>query len=177
MRYWSVVAILCASCGGTDAHRWSSAGDRARSSLIDHRRWVELAAVDDPFVSHRSGAIVCPEYARQIEGDHYEVETDDCNYISLVQPSLRALQQGDRVESIFWHLWLWAPEPAQAHLSITIGDWVIADEVIDIPGPEQSFNPVLTVPYDLPQGTPIIFHLHNHGVNSWRLLSIDKLDD
>ena len=175
MRSWVLIPILCASCGGDEHPQPSPTNDPGAGSLIDHQRWVELTAENDPFASHRHEAVICPEWSRQIEGELYEVETDDCNYVSLSQPSLRPLKRGDRVETVFWHLWLWAPQPAQAHVAITIGDWVIADELIDIPGPEQSFNPVLTVPEDMPQGTPIVFHLHNHGVNSWRLLSIDRL--
>ena len=177
MRGWALIPILCAACGGSNLPQFAPNNDPGPGSLIDHRMWVELTADNDPFASHRHEAVVCTERSRQIEGDHYEVETDDCNYVSLSQPSLRPLRQGDRVETVFWHLWLWAPQPAQGQITITIGDWVIADELIDIPGPEASFNPVLTVPKDVPQGTPVIFHLRNHGVNSWRLLSIDRLTD
>ena len=171
MRLFAVFGLMMSACPAVDM---SSDLDPGPGSLIDHQLWVELSEADDPFASHRLESVVCPEWARQIEGDIYEVETDDCNYVSLAQPSLRPLNQGDQVELVFWHLWLWAPTPAVGHVAIQIGDWIVADEHIEIPGPEESFNPIVTVPSDLPAGVPIVFHLHNHGVNSWRLLSIER---
>jgi len=171
MRWWFILGSLISGCPSGEI---AVDPDPGPGSLIDHTLWLELSEADDPFASHRLEAVVCPEWARQIEGDIYEVETDDCNYVSLAQPSLRPLNEGDHVELVFWHLWLWAPMPAQGHVAIQIGDWIVADEQIEIPGPEESFNPVVTVPHDLPAGVPIVFHLHNHGVNSWRLLSIER---
>ena len=73
---------------------------------------------------------------------------------------------------MLWHLWLWAPQVAEAHVAIQIGDWLF-EETVAIPGPEQSYNPSCMAPKDFLLGTPVVFHLHNHGVNSWRLLKIE----
>jgi len=158
------------SDAGSDAAAFSGPG-----SLIDHLAWEPLDADDDPFAEHRPETVICPEWAREIEGEVFEIETDDCNYASLSQPSLRDLRAGERVDVVYWHLWLWSPEPAQAHVALTIGDWTVFENHIEVPGPEGNYGPQATVPHDLPAGTPITFHLHNHGVNSWRLLSIDRV--
>ncbi len=169
--------MLCCSDAPVSSGDAGHAGEDGNGpgTLIDHLAWVELDADQDPFADHRPETVSCPEWSRQLEGDVFEVETDDCNYASLSQPSLRDLKAGERVDVIYWHLWLWAPEPAQAHVALTIGDWLVFENSIEIPGPEGSFSPQVTVPTDLPAGTPITFHLHNHGVNSWRLLSVDRV--
>jgi hypothetical protein len=63
---------------------------------------------------------------------------------------------------------------AQAHVALTIGDWTVFEEHIEVPGAEGSYSPQVIVPHDIEIGAPITFHLHNHGSNSWRLLSIDR---
>jgi hypothetical protein len=47
--------------------------------------------------------------------------------------------------------------------------------------PIPSDNNILTPQWQLPQGaekgSPIVFHLHNHGVNTWNLLSINAVPE
>ena len=172
MSWRLVVVTALGACANTD-HESPPANDAGYGSLIDHTRWVALDAEGDPFTAHRPEAVDCPDWSRQIEGALYEVETGDCNYASLSQTTLRPIRAGDRVDAVLWHLWLWAPQVAEAHVAIQIGDWLFFEETVAIPGPEQSYSPSGVAPKDFPLGTPVVFHLHNHGVNSWRLLSIE----
>ena len=144
-------------------------------SLIDHLSWTPVEVGDDPFAAHRPEIVNCPDWARQLEGDVFEIETDDCNYASLTQPILRPLRAGERVDMVYWRMWLWAPEVALAHVAVTISYWTLFEDHIEVPGPEGSYVTQITVPHDIQASTPITFHLHNHGVNSWRLLSIDRV--
>ena len=132
-------------------------------------------AIYDPLADHRPDEVRCPDWARPIEPPIQEIATDDCNYASLGQPSLRPLIAGERVVVEFWHLQLWSEEPAEAHVALFIGDWMVFEDHIAVPGDEAFYAPSAVVPVDMPTGTPVVFHLHNHGQNSWRLLRVDRL--
>jgi hypothetical protein len=169
------LALCLIGCAAEQAQD-SDAGSALNGpgSLVDHLSWSPLEAAEDPFAEHRPESVVCPEWARELEGEVYEIQTDDCNYASLTQPSLLPLRAGERIDVVYWHLRLWAPEMAQAHVALTIGDWTVFEEHIEVPGAEGSYSPQVIVPHDIEIGAPITFHLHNHGSNSWRLLSIDR---
>ena len=141
-------------------------------SLIDHLAWELVSDRDDPFWDVVSEPVVCPEAAYGVEGSEdasfYEVETADCNYHTVSQPSLVAIEPGDSVKATLWHLPLAALEPAQAKLFVAIGAETVLDENIEIPASEEVYAPEIIADFSAPAGTPIVFHVHNHGVNSWR---------
>ncbi len=172
-----LLACTSSACEGGE----SAADDRDNISpgislsLIDHNAWTVAEASDDPFAGHRPPNVSCPEWSYGLEDEIFEVETDDCNYLSLTQPSLVDLKAGDRVQATLWHLELWAPDPATAHVAVQIGPDLRWEENIPIPGSEHMYEPELIVLEDRPAGTPIHFHLHNHGTNSWRFLSLSAL--
>ena len=148
--------------------------DPGPGALIVHTAWQPTQAADDPLASHRPDEVRCPDWARPIEPPVQEIATDDCNYASLAQPSLRPLFAGERVAVEYWHLQLWAEEPAEAHVALHIGDWLVFEDQIAVPGSEAFYSRGAVVPHDIPAGTPVVFHLHNHGQNSWRLLSVER---
>lgn len=172
-----VLAGTTGACGHGESadHSHSNTAPRISDtapSLIDHEAWTVAADSADPFPEHRPPEVTCPEWSYGLEGEVFEVETDDCNYLSLTQPSLVDLKAGDHVKATLWHLELWAPNPATAHIAVQIGEDVVWEESIPVPGSEKMYEPVWIVPEDRPAGTPIHFHLHNHGTNSWRFLSL-----
>ncbi len=149
---------------------------RDYGQLIDHHKWVAVESTEDPFPSHRPEEIVCPDYAYKVEGEGdaelFEVETDLCNYVTLVQNSIRSGQAGDEIEIVLWHLNLIAAEAAEAHVALQLGSELLWEQNIAIPGPEAMYTPVVSLAKDWPAGTPVYLHLHNHGANSWRFLTL-----
>ena len=110
-----------------------------------------------------------------METDIFEVETDDCTYASFAQPTAQPLATGDRVTLELWHLQLWAPAATNGHIAVMIDDWLVWEQAPEIPGSAAHFAPSIVVPRNIPAGSRVVFHLHNHGSNSYRLHHIDRI--
>ena len=98
-----------------------------------------------------------------------------CNWITLEQPSLRAIQAGDRVEVRSRHSQLTAPVPGEAHIAFVIGDELVLDYSVAIPTDFQFPDAIWTAPKDYPAGTPLLFHVDNHGQNEYMLIEVNVL--
>lgn len=99
-----------------------------------------------------------------------------CNWITLEQPSLRAIHAGDQVEVRTRHSPLNAPVPGVARIGFVIGDEQVLDYTVTIPEdfrfPEDS---PWIAPKDYPAGTPLLFHVDNHGSNEYMLIEVNVL--
>jgi hypothetical protein len=178
MRYSILLSIsLTLACGGAGTGPCNAPINGEREALIDHDLWRVAGAHEDPWASHRPGVLTCPDWGHGREGSTYEVNTGDCNYITLVQETKRRLCTGTSIEAVFWHLPLWAAEPTQGHVSITLGTTGLLDETLEIPGNGNSYTPRITLDRNLAAGTPIRLHIHNHGRNDWTLLEVVALAD
>ncbi|MDP7038477.1 MAG: hypothetical protein QGI45_04920 [Myxococcota bacterium] len=163
----SVCVALITSCEGAS---------REYGQLVTHASWRVVSASQDPFAEHRPDAITCPDYSYQVEGEGdaelFEIETDQCNYVTLSQDTLLDVRRGDEIEIVLWHLNLIAAQEAQAHVALQLGTELLWEQTIDIPGAEAMYTPVVTLSGDWPKATPVYLHLHNHGANSWRFLTL-----
>ncbi len=104
------------------------------------------------------------------------VYTAVCNWITLQQPSLRTIRAGDEIEIRAFHFVLTAPFNAEARISLTLGDEMIFDEAIEIPQLESdSINGTWIATKDFEAGTPMLFHVDNHGANEYLLIEVNVL--
>jgi hypothetical protein len=101
------------------------------------------------------------------EGGQLEVETGSCGYMTLEQPSLRAVPNGSSVAWVVAHADLIFAESAEAHVAISIADEVLWDFPVRIPFPSEVFALEATATSRAPLGAPVRIHLHNHGQNTW----------
>ena len=145
-------------------------------SLVDLFLFEPVSADEDPFASHRPDEVDC-EVGYAVEIAVFEVETDKCNYGTFAQPILVELDSTDQIRLVIWHLALWATEPAEAHVAIQIGENLIWEAFSPIPGAEEVWDITLDLDAPIPVGTPVYFHVHNHGYNSWRLGLIERIRD
>jgi hypothetical protein len=173
------LAMIAAAC--TDAP--SGDGDTGASSaadvesgvypgsdapLIDLALWEVAAA--DPFPD-RPDDTSCP-LGFGIESGLFEIQSDLCRYGAFVQPSLAPVRLGDDVELILVHDALYAEDPGgQAHIGIALGDAIGWETWVPIPAEPGFFRPIFAAPADAPLGTPVTLHVHNHGVNNYRIVS------
>jgi hypothetical protein len=167
---------LMLGCGGSDAEDTQASTSESETgssveagSLIDHVQWQVLEAQDDPLADHRPETIVCGIAGWYLEASKLEVDTTLCNYLAVEQPSLVSLEQGQMVEVIFYHFDLVAPEPALAHVAIWIDGQVLWEQEIAIPGDANVFQEAFVSPISAELGSQVVFHLHNHGQNTWVL--------
>jgi hypothetical protein len=106
------------------------------------------------------------------------VYTEACNWITLEQPSLRAIRAGDEIEIRAFHFVLTAPFNAEARISLTLGDEMVFDE--DIPIPQlvsDSIDGTWIATKDFEAGTPMLFHVDNHGANEYLLIEVNICQD
>lgn len=148
---------------------------RGRTSIVLHELWTRVGPADDPF-EDRPQLVACNAAAVMSETLNEEsvfsIETEACNYITVVQPTRRAIALGDTVKVRLWHFQLSAEEPAEAHAALQLDGMRIFDEHIPIPSPGGLVSRRVEATRAIPAGTPIYFHLHNHGANSWSLVEV-----
>lgn len=147
-------------------------GDTSRS-LIDVADWREQDAAQDSMAGERPGFVDCPANAWYEEDGALEVETGYCNYLSLAQPSKAPINKGDSVHLVLWHGQLRFDEPAEAHVAVSIGNRVIFDQQVEIPSAGGIFDVLIPFADSVAEGEKVEFHLHNHGYNTWTLLTLD----
>lgn len=169
--------MLVAGCGepappagpldaGAAVEDWS--GSVAVAAL---ESWVPVEAARDPFAD-RPDEASCPPQGYRTELTWFEVATDLCHYATFAQPLPVELRAGDVLRTTVWHLVLWAPEVTEGHVALRLGDRLLWEEFVPIPRTEAAYAIEVMVPVGIPAGTPMYFHLHNHGANSWRLLDV-----
>ncbi|MCC6625184.1 MAG: hypothetical protein IT385_28310 [Deltaproteobacteria bacterium] len=173
----------CGACGDPDEGGLVCEAVAAGTSrmLVDHDAWRLATAAEDPWAAHRPGDdISCPERSRQPEdfaGIYaYGVITTECPYTTLVQASVAQACRGETLYVWLWNYALTGPEGATAHLAVQIGDDVMWEKAYPIPGPAGLVTERIELARDVPIGTPIYFHVRNHGNNSYELLEVSIVD-
>ncbi|MCA9713413.1 MAG: hypothetical protein H6713_14290 [Myxococcales bacterium] len=171
---------LALACGDDDAASSDATSDGAVArewrTVLDHAAWRIAEAAEDPFADHRppEDEIDCGVAGWLVESGALEVDTLRCNYLTLVQPVLEDLTPETPMRLEFRHFDLIAPAPATAHVAVQLGDAIIWEREIQIPGPAMVFSEdALTAGVMAPAGTPLYFHLHNHGQNTYTFASLE----
>lgn len=102
----------------------------------------------------------------------FEIDTDRCPYATAEHPALAALQAGDVVNLRVWHEALLAEEPTEAHLALALDGIVAWETRVPIPSAAAIVEAEVIVDRDLPAATPLQWHVHNHGDNTYDLFDI-----
>jgi hypothetical protein len=144
-------------------------------SLVDHRAWRIAEPGEDPWLAHRPEDVSCPEGARSSEDfaelPSFGVDTGLCPYTTVTQPTTTAICEGEALYVWLWRFQLTGPEGAEATMAVALEDDVVWQQTVPIPA--RSALVALTVPVPpTPAGTPIRFHVRNHGDNGYQLLGL-----
>lgn len=149
--------------------------------LVEHRDWAVIEdAAADPFAElGRPELVDCPESVgwraiQNLDGWKLDVDLSDCNWLALEQGLLHPVRAGAPITVGFYHFDLLAPEAAEAYMAVAIGDEIIWDKSVQIPGgdekfPAANYTEVVTAPRELVAGERVTVHVHNHGQNSYVL--------
>ncbi len=142
-------------------------------ALVTPNEWSIVSATEDPFGRHEKTSI-CPSGSYGEENGYFEVETDKCNYLTVTQPALIALDEGETLNLVLWHLPLGGTGVAEAYVAIQIHNRVIWEKAITLPSRALVYQESVLITEPTSTGDPVYFHVRNHGTNSWRLLSIER---
>jgi hypothetical protein len=168
----TAIAVALGGCPSDDA----PPADPEPQRLALSEDWVYVAdAAADPFGAERPAGATCDEQMGLVLEEFtraFEVKTDLCNYATVQQPSLADIRAGDTIEARMFHFELASDEAAQGHLALAVDGEVVWETFVDIPSDADSVNADIVAERDWPAGTPLHFHVHNHGVNSYNLVSL-----
>ena len=142
--------------------------------LILTMAWQPVPAAQDPLAGHRPAEVSCPLGGWLYEPQGLEINTARCNYAMFGQPARVAIVPGARVVASLYHFDLIADEPATAHVALLLGDHLVWEKEVAIPGKANAYTIDVTLPFAVEAGTPVYFHLHNHGQNTWTLGAIES---
>lgn len=123
----------------------------------------------DPLREHRPQEVICTRLGWYSEGESVEVDTSKCNYLSIAHGLLEPLQPGDLLRLELWWQSLISLEPAEGHLALWIDGEQVWEERVTIPGNADARDVEIHIERSVPAGSSVVFHLHNHGTNTWRL--------
>lgn len=172
-------AATGASTGSGSADAGPTTGEpRMPAPLVDHAAWAVVDAADDPLADHRPAEVDCGTTGAFTEGNVYEIDTGLCNYLARRQPSLVEIRAGDRLFVAAFHDTLASTEAGQAHFALLVDSTVVWEQLVDIPASPgvveaTPFQDEVLIDVDVPAGTPVDLHLHNHGYNTWTLLEVE----
>jgi len=185
IRYTCRGAAPCAA-SPCDATGWTTIGDVALPGSF-------FLPAEDPFAPLRTSGHFCDDVCHFAEflqvGEYsYSLESEYCNYLTMVQETRTEVAPGDEILIRFWHFALTAPDPGRAYLAIQIGDRIVWDarlpipcrgglvglipdgDCIDTPGAADVDPARFVADFAAPAGTPIYVHVQNHGDNDYSLV-------
>lgn len=133
----------------------------------------------DVFAATRPPNTPCDETGFGLEqfGLSFEIKTGLCDYLTVAQPTLAPLVEGDVIAIRVWHDQLRADMPTEGYVGLALDGEIIWDATVPIPAEYGTLNADVTIDRDAPAGTELQYHVHNHGINSWNLLEIRTLPE
>ena len=167
--------------GGGDADDPDAgAGDAsAATPLVEQSNWKKLPAGEDHLAAHRPASVDCPDSAlgeEELQGRNtFTVKTAQCNYLAVGQPLAAPIETGETLNLRVWHFKLIYNAPAEAHVGVLVGGELVWEETVMIP---TDSGDLLAASWQAqkayPAGERVVFHLHNHGDNTWNFVEFSK---
>lgn len=181
MRWTATIAgvALLGACDSGETADDASMEERVPLSIVDPFEWTIAEEGVDAFADQRPAEIDCdPDRGMAVEETpwqtRFEINTGWCNYATVDQPITEALEPGDNVEVRVFHFDL-TGSPAEAYVAAALDGEIRWEQTIPIPSESQLLKGIFEVDEAVDAGTSIQFHVHNHGVNTWELVSIERL--
>ena len=141
--------------------------------------WLRVDAAADPFVD-RPSAFECDDdgvVVEELSGEEvFALYTERCAYVTAAQPAAERVYSGDSVELRLWNYQLFPRVDGEAHLALAIDGVVVWEERLPLTGGEAVESGLRhgrwLADRDVPNGTPLQWHAHNHGANEWALFDV-----
>jgi hypothetical protein len=145
--------------------------------LVELEDWTAVERDDDPFVDEDAPPDACVSSGVRIEDEQnwLELDTTQCGFITVAADARFAVAEGQKLKLEVSHFDLDAAEPATAELRLRFDDCEAWENSIAIPSPANVYEIELESPCQVAQGGQVLFHLHNHGQNTYQVRAISVL--
>ena len=162
---------------GEDAAAEAAAdAEREPEALAHAALWSPVDASEDPFAPAAAVRCLPDSFGEESLGGAlgFYVRTELCPALTVRQALRVDIGQGDTVHVRLFHFPLTAPEPATARLILLLGTDELLHEEIPIPSGQAELRAEWVAAADYARGTPLWFHVENHGANEYVLLSVER---
>ena len=143
--------------------------------LVDPDAWKMVSEDEDPYRDDRITAEACNPLGITNEAGVLEVQTDVCPFVTLWQPALESSKSPRVLNFLTYHSALFSEPPGQGMMAIHINGEKVWDVEVDIPGEADVYPQELIEYPPFRKGDRILFHVRNHGANSWKLAYLRSL--
>ena len=133
--------------------------------LLPHDGWAP--AEPGPFANEVPDDAWCSELAWHLVDGRFEVQSDLCLYGVYGQPLTSALAPGEALRFTFAWGERWAPEPTTAGFALAIGEDVVWEVEVEVPGPPGQLEVEVEATEAVPRGVGAWLRARNHGANAW----------
>jgi hypothetical protein len=142
-------------------------------AVVNNEAWVSTPIDTDPF--YKDGdpkPDICPDSETKTEetpkGLVFEVNTTFCAYLTVHQATVTSIPQGAELQLTLSHDTI-IDGDGEYTLAVSIGSpaAIIWEANVPVGALEEDLKSTITAPDAFPEGTPIYFHISNHGENQW----------
>ena len=156
-------------------------GPKERASLIAAENWTAVPLSEDPYASFHPGTNACPPTGYGLEDlggeNSLYIDAQDCAYLTVAQPAAVEVDEGDRIRVRIWHFALVALDAATATIAMTVNGHSVFEAFVPIPSegallPDPNLR--MEADFESDAGAPVLFHLRNHGTNSYNLIELSR---
>lgn len=167
--------------------------------MVKNDAWTLVAPADDPFAGDAPKALVLPDeeghfppddpagetphnvrvcgdagvYTEVLDGAaSLTVDTNTCGWATVKQPlEIDVAKDATMFARVFYFQQI-APGIADAHLILTVDGEPFFAQTIPLPQPSTLIAEEFPAPFAASQGAELMWHVDNHGVNTWNLFEV-----
>lgn len=169
------LALVLSGCADAPAQRDHHPSPGSYQLLVSAGEWSEVPRETDPFVSESEQAPACVGPGFFVENEWVEVDTGLCTWVTLEARARFDVARGQWLRLVVSHYDLSASAPGEGVLRLQLGACDVWQKAVSIPNPAAVYDEELESPCAVEAGGTLVFHLHNHGQNTWQLQELAVL--
>jgi hypothetical protein len=171
-RLLCIAALAVVTLTGCAAESATDGPTQRPSTLLDPAQWQVIDEDASVFSARYPADASCSVGSMRVEYTVLELNTTDCDAITAGQAIERDVAKGTPMGLDFWHLALWAEEPATGYAAVAVGETVLWEMTTPIPADPAHYGVKFDAPRALQAGELLQVFVTNHGANSWKLLDV-----